>query len=205
MTKYIVGLILALVAVSNVQAGNYVYSYANNSVDILEKRIQIDPRYFIGLDGLYAVGESINEEKHAQAASELDELKAANAKLQAQLDLLIKLLSGGKPPVVPGEPAPEPTPEPEPAQPTLEDHVFTLLKTKCYTCHKTGNNGIEIFNKDGTALSDGLTLSDVVNIHHRTEGIVLDEGETLMPKGGKPFTSDEMKLMKKWMIEVSRR
>jgi mono/diheme cytochrome c family protein len=208
MIKYII-ILLGVLLTTNVYAGNYVYSYGNqvNHVDILEKRIQIDPNYFLGLDGLYAVGESINEEKHAEQQSDLDKLRAENAKMQAQLDLLIKLLTKGQP--LPGgtevEPTPEPEPEPPAKEPTLDDHVYQLFKTKCYTCHKNDSNGIALFNKDGTALSDGLTLNDVVNVHHRTEGIVLADGETMMPKGGKPFTSDEMKLMKKWMFEFSRR
>jgi hypothetical protein len=207
MTKVLTFLVLVLVG-STAYAGNYNYSYAHNNevVEIIEKRIQVDPRYFLGTEGLYAVGDGIAEEKQEITNTELEVLKAENAKLQAQLDLIIKLLTKGGVNPGPGPGDVEPEPEPEPLPPpvdSLEQKVFNVFKAKCYTCHKNEANGLNLFNEDFTGVSDKLTLNDIVNIHHRTEGIVLDDGETLMPKGGKPLTAEEMKWIKKWMYQSS--
>lgn len=191
---------------SNTYANNYNFAFNGKEiVNVIEKRVQINPDLFLGLDGYYALGESINVEKQAELDDGFKALVDENRKLQAKLDVLIQILSGGATPAptpAPNEGSEPVTPTQPPVEPknTLNDQVYKLFKQQCFVCHKTNANGLQLFNEDGTGLAD-LSLSDAVTIHHRTEGIVLHEGETLMPKGKQPLSADEMKLVKRWLFE----
>lgn len=176
-------------------------------VNVIEKRVQINADTFLGLDGYYAIGDTIDAEKQGEYTDKLAELEAKVNQFEAKIDILISILSGKTPTPTPAPadntpPTDDGTTEPaEPVEPKgLEGEVYKLLRANCYSCHKTDGNGLRLFTEDGKSLAT-LSLNDVVNIHHRTEGIVLHDGETLMPKGKQPLSADEMKLIKRWMFE----
>lgn len=202
-----IAIVLVMLVANNAYATNYSYSYnGHDIVKVIEKRVQINPDLYLGYDGYYALGEAIDAKKQHQKEDRFDEIEAKNRELQAKIDVLIQLLGGKASPPVGGsdeEPFP-PGDEPPAEEPnSLEDGVYTLLKQQCFTCHKNNANGLQLFSNDGSALAD-LKLSDIVNVHHRTEGIVLNDGETLMPKGKQPLSADDMKLIKRWMFERSQ-
>jgi len=196
MYKYLLGFL----AVAIIGGASYIYA-TDSVVEIQQKRVIFNNQdYFLGSDGYYKVGEGIKQEKEVQVAE--DKLD----RISSQLDILIRLFSGGKlEPVPTPTPVPQPTPEPVPQPvpqpvPTLDKvtaDAHSILKTKCFNCHKVnGASEFKIFDKDGNV---HVTLPQVVDIHYRTEGLGFEPGTVLMPKGGQPLTTDEMVTLKKWL------
>ena len=171
----------------------YVYATDyNQAVIVAQKQVQFDPRYYSGVQGLYAVGQQINQQKEVQKSTDI-------AELRGEIDILRKLLEGlisNKGQAVPTPAVPE-----APKADKVKDDFLALMKAKCYQCHKNDSNGINMFDAQGNVTSDPAAL---IRIHHRTEGLVLEKGEVLMPKGGKPLSDVEMKIIKAYMRDISK-
>lgn len=218
----ILGVIFAL-TMTGISFGQYRYNNFNHNraVDVIQKRVEFDAPLFLGLDGYYSVRDQINKEKHDE---KFKELTSQNERLQAQLELLLKMLAAGKGGEVGPAPAPAPesnpsvpaTPtEPEPAAggdggeytPTeLDRKVFDIFNASCKKCHSEGpnDNGITLITKSGALRL--LDLADRVETYNRVQGVHLDEqGKARMPKGSAPLPDDKLKSIYLWMMEESDR
>ena len=161
-------------------------------VEVIQKRVIFDSRYFAGTEGYYAVGQQIQAEKQQQA---LNQQNIEIAELKALIKALCEKL-GGTEHANPVPTQPETKPVPTPKIETLNDKVTILFKAKCYNCHKNDANGFKMFDDTGNV---NVTFEEAEFIHHRTEGLGLEPGEALMPKGSQPLNNEEMILIKKWL------
>ncbi len=186
---YIFGLSF-LFAATSVLATDY-----GQAVIVAQKQVQIDPRYYSGIQGYYAVGNQIAQEKQALKAEDLATLSAKVDALIKLFEALAKVQGGG------AVPEPVPPAAPAPQEDKIRDDFVTLMKAKCFSCHKNDANGLAIFDNNGVVTGD---LRNIVKIHDRAEGVVLEKGESVMPKGGKPLTDAEMKIIKAYMHKVNK-
>jgi hypothetical protein len=202
-----------------VLAGSFGHVQQNNSFDVILKRVEFDARYFQGLDGYYSVGEELRLQQEAQNINELQQILRENARMQGQIEMLLKVLSnqkvdipeqGPKPEPEP-QPQPEPEPEPgiepdpEPYKPTeLDVRVYHLFKQKCARCHgDTKQDGGLSLIRDGALQL--VPLEDRTEIHDRVHGVGLsDRGKAKMPKGGS-LSDKEVEDLRLWMVQESDR
>jgi hypothetical protein len=180
MLKLILGLVLSLSLVSQTRGTDYAIPVVTK-----QRQVQFNADTYRGYSGYYAIGQEIEKQKQAQTQTDLVSLKEELAEIAKAIRELKGNVSGDKDTSV--------TPEPPKVDKVTSDFT-TLMKTKCYTCHKGGTaTGFEIFDKEGNLTVD---LPKSVWVHKYTEGITLGQGEKAMPKGGKLLTNDEMKIVK---------
>ncbi len=174
-------------------------------VDILQKSVEFDAEYFLGLDGYYDVVNELQEQEYVKD-------KDIILKQSEQIDKLINLLeqtlrqqqlNNGIKPVTPVQPE---SVEPKPEIPTdLNGKVFTIFSANCASCHgsDTPKAGLRLLgtDTDGTKRLNNLSLSDRVRVYDHTAGINLKErGKKLMPLGKAPLSDAEVNILRLWMI-----
>jgi len=219
LKKVIVGAIIALSMTGVSLAGGYgnriVASPYVQNVDVKQKRVEFDSRYFLGIDGYYAVGEQI---KHEKETTELDEVRRQNEILKAQLDVIIKLLGTGNGNAIPlpvNPNPPTPAEEPEPATPAeqpadgaayvptaLDKQAFDIFSASCKKCHSEGpnDNGLTLITKNGALRY--LDAADRFEVYNRVQGTHLEEqGKARMPKGSAALGDDKVKSLYLWLAE----
>lgn len=182
-------------------------------VDILQKRVEFDAEYFLGLDGYYDVVNNLQEQEYVKDKDII--LKQAE-----QIDRLINLLeqalrlqqlNNGVKPVTPVEPEPEEPKTEIPSNPDsgalleLDSRVFVIFSAKCASCHgtETPKAGLRLVgtDTDGTKWLNNLSLDDRVLVYDHTAGIKLKErGKKLMPLGKEPLPDSEVDTLRLWMI-----
>lgn len=196
MKYLIVGIFFLLTGISY---GNpYRYSQNVDKVIIKEKVVEYDADYYLGTEGYWQVGKAIQKEALTAEQSE-------NAYLKGKVDALKEIIkeleskkNGSKPaenPVEDGDNKVEPV---EPKNKILE--IFE--KNGCIKCHSSNKLDGELeLVKDGKVAE--LSLAQRVLIHHRVNGVNL-KGEGRMPKGGKAVSSEEVEILRDWLVEGAK-
>ncbi len=165
-----------------------------------QKVVQFDPRYYYGVDGYYALGSSLQRDK-------IQELVEQNAKLEAQLKLLIELLKNN-PQLVPQPENPEvPTETPAPQEPAdgvsaLEQKVYDIFVSNCSDCHGGESQGrLQLVDVDkGQLIVHGAaSMADIVQ---RVERVYLDNKKA-MPPGGESLSDEDVQVLKQYMYIIA--
>lgn len=180
-------------------------------VDILQKKVEFDSKYFLGLDGYYDV---VNELQAREYVKDKDII----LKQAEQLDKLISLLeqalkqkkiNNGNQPVTPANPDLSPSiPKPEKQPQDLSDlntKVFNIFSVSCVSCHgnTSPKKGLQLVGTEsnGTKWLNNLSLDKRVLVYDHTAGIKLKErGKKLMPLGGEPLSDADVEILRLWMI-----
>lgn len=201
MKKVILGIIvLVLVGMGAVYAGNGYYSHNYDEparIIIRDKVVEYDPDYFLGAEGYYKLGDELREKFTQRKASEA-EMRLLLLEKQIELMKLELQKSKNCKPETPDVAAPEVPAEPE-APTTNNAAIVELVKARCYNCHGgPQTKGNLVLMKDEKLVDLTLAQVDKVEIHTFFDEAAKDAGLTQMPKGGKPLTDDELKIIRKW-------
>lgn len=180
--------------------------------DVIQKRVEFDSDYFLGLNGYYDV---VNELQAREVTRDNDIL----LKQQEQTDKLINLLEEvlrkqgtlQSKPIVEQEkeePKPEkPMREVDPLEGVdLNQRVFQIFTDSCAGCHgqESPKAGLQLVGEDpdGTKWLNGLSLSERILVYDSVAGIGLKErGKKLMPLGGQPLSDEDVEVLRLWMIK----
>ena len=193
MTKWLgVCLLVCLLVTPAVRATDF----NRQNVIVRQKIVEYDPRYYLGLDGYYSVGQKI----------QADEQSATLNDISSKLDVLIQLLSRGQnlptpvEPLKPKEPTqPEnpTTPEnPDGLEPTaLDINVYNIFSTNCASCHNENKKGggLQLVN----AANKSLIYQDLVTRVLIEKAVFSGK----MPLSGKKLSDKDVDTLKKWMQE----
>lgn len=178
-------------------------------VDILQKTVEFDAEYFLGLNGYYDV---VNELQ----AQEYTKDKDIILKQTEQIDKLINLLeqtlkqqqrlqNGGNSASIEPEIETPSNPDPDVEASDLNSKVFFIFSESCASCHgdKSPKKGLQLVGKDsdGTKWLNNLSLDDRVLVYDHTAGVKLKErGKKLMPLGEEPLSDSDVDIIRLWMI-----
>lgn len=98
------------------------------------------------------------------------------------------------------EPKPEPKPDNPPGEePTaLDNKVFDIFERRCAQCHEGENspNGLQLVSGNNLIWQ---SLENRVEIHRRTFGQHLNDGEQRMPPNGPALTQVEIDTLLEWV------
>src|SRR5689334_6454556 len=123
------GLVLAICLTLPSFGTDYTYhanNYHNNHVvNVIQKKVQFDDRYYLGLDGYYAIGQSLgNRYENTVSGRQNEAINGLNQNitvlgqkidnLGTKVDNLQTSINGSPTP----NPTPSPSPTPRPPQPT---------------------------------------------------------------------------------------
>lgn len=186
------------------------------NVDVIQKQVQFDADYFLGMNGYYDVVNQLQ-------AQEINADKDIILKQSEQVDRLIRLLEESlKQNISPSTDSnPEPTqeePKEEPQdvgstdQPTatnelaqLNQKVFTIFSENCSSCHGQSSQkaGLQLVGEEDSGekwLAD-LPLADRVSTYDHVAGINLQaRGKKLMPLGGPALADEDVEAIRLWMV-----
>ncbi len=218
---------------SSAQYGNtrvvqtYGHNYNNNAI-IQQKQVVFDSRYFLGVDGYYSAAGDIAQERQDDR---VDRLSADNTKLQAQIDLLTKMLAayqaslGGQQvpsapvipqsPVVPNQPQPNPTTpvQPLPVPPgtpttppggatALDVQVYNIFAKNCATCHGETKQNADVQVINLSKQSlIYQDVSDRVLIHDVVNGVGLGVRHKKQMPLGGVLPNADVETLRLWMVE----
>ena len=218
--RYILALVLSLTLGVSAMAED------NVEVKIDQRRVQFDERVFRGADGAFSTINQIREEK---LENENFELRNSMQRMQAQLDLLMKMVRQApvaeQPQVeepVGGDiddfPDPSDAVEEEPVQPPVNEidpttyqvtdldvRAFRIFNKSCVNCHneKKQNGGFQLLNQE----KQTLVLHPLQNraiIWAAVTGEGKDLGIAEMPYNNSLSDKDK-NVIKEWMLEEAIR
>src|SRR3990167_493950 len=193
MTKWLGGcLLVCLLVTPAVRATDF----NRQNVIVRQKIVEYDPRYYLGLDGYYSVGQKI----------QADEQSATLNDISSKLDVLIQLLSRGQnlptpveplKPKEPRQPENPTTPEnPDGLEPTaLDINAYNIFSTNCASCHNENKKGgrLQLVN----AANKSLIYQDLVTRVLIEKAVFSGK----MPLSGKKLSDKDVDALKKWIQE----
>jgi mono/diheme cytochrome c family protein len=222
MYKYILGALLIFstsvcwatdYGVQRVVNGHHVQRvqnfnhHHNDAFVVKQKQVEFDVDTFIGKYGYYVLGEELRqrsnlekygiEQEQLKQNSETEKLIGENEELRKLLrEILLRLLEDRLNPGKPGNPIPGPVDPEEPVDPPKPVNAMAkvLRNNNCAKCHSDGSDagGAVFFEADKETLKE-LTNKQRWSIYDRMRGHRLKErGLTLMPKGGRPVSDEEV-------------
>jgi len=213
--KFLLGLLVCIIGVSTPCLWDQPIRGSDEYI-VQQKVVEFDPRYYYGVNGYYSVAERLKRDK-------LQELLEQNARMQAQIDLLIKLLGQTPPvvpvsppiipPVTPVDPTVDPTVDPPVNPPVvpenppgnvndLEQKVYTIFYDSCVNCHgnKDAEKRLQLIDEDkGQLFNWGVART--VDIVQRVERVYLN-GKKAMPPSGTTLTDEDVQTLKEWMYTI---
>ena len=188
------------------------------NVDVIQKQVQFDADYFLGMNVYYDVVNQLQ-------AQEINSDKDIILKQSEQVDRLIKLLEESLKqntlPATNSNPQPaeeQPQPEAQPqddtttVEPTATDgivqlnqRVFTIFSENCSSCHGQSSQkaGLQLVGEEenGEKWLADLPLGDRVSTYDHVAGINLQErGKKLMPLGGPAVSDEDVEAIRLWMV-----
>jgi len=172
-------------------------------VDVIQKTVEFDAEYFLGLQGYYDV---VNELQEREYTKDKDIIR----KQSDQIDKLIQLLEQSLREKTGEVTKPTPQPEPQPEVSDLNKRVFDIFTKSCVDCHgdKSPKKGLQLVGQDpdGTKWLSDLSLAKRVLVYDHTAGIDLkSRGKKLMPLGGPALLDAEVETLRLWMIESTKK
>lgn len=220
---YVVTVAIAMLWCNGVFAGrgrrsrNFNHNNNVQIVDVLQRRIDFDDRYFLGAEGYFSTA---NQIKYEEMQSDYNQLVLEHAQMKAQLELLTALIkelhnSGGG---GGGENGPSTTPE-DPEKPpvdagdnegyvptALDAQIHAIVKENCARCHneKSAAGNLKLFNNQTGALV-ALPLAWRLKVHEMVNGVGLEEkGLRRMPPN-KTLEDDIVEAFRQWALEEASR
>jgi len=186
------------------------------NVDVIQKQVQFDADYFLGMNGYYDVVNQLQ-------AQEINADKDIILKQSEQVDRLIRLLeesllknstsnaSNDSQPTQ-EEPVEEPQDDTTTVESTetdgivqLNQKVFTIFSENCSSCHGQSSQkaGLQLVGEEenGEKWLADLPLSDRVSTYDHVAGINLQaRGKKLMPLGGPALADEDVEAIRLWMV-----
>lgn len=179
-------------------------------VNVLQKRVEFDSQYFLGLEGYYDVGNQLQQQRIEQDRDVISKQSQQLDRLLGLLEEIVKQKREGSPTKqkVPTVDLPDTNVEvgPSPNESSKIDiSVYKIFKESCFACHGTNSPkaGLQLVG-DGW-LTD-LSLEDRVLAYDHVAGINLkNRGKKLMPLGGPPLSDEDVELVRLWMIDKAEK
>ncbi len=218
-------ILIITIGTSSLFAGRICNDFCDTRVrivdrfDVVQKTVQFDADYFLGINGYYDVVEDLRTAKYVETQSVLE-------KQQSQINQLIALLTqkaiAETPQVTPVTPViPEvPTVPTVPDVPTTDTNVpqeataldvktFRIFINKCAKCHSDdkAKAGLSLVSIDTSGeYLNNIPLAMRVIIHDHASGIGLEaRGKKLMPLGGPPLSDEDVELLRLWTVEKAEK
>lgn len=198
----IITTIVTMVALSTVSTHKTQVYADDGTILVPQKVVEFDSRYYYGIEGYYSLGPSIHREK-------IQELTEQNAKLQAQLQILIDLLKNQNQtpnptmPTVPNVVPEQPTvPEPDNGVSPLAQRVYDIFVTNCANCHgEADSDRLQLVDvEQGQLIVHGTaSMADIVQ---RVERVYLADKKP-MPPGGVVLADEDVQALKEYMYTIA--